>query len=373
MKFFFCTKFFSYTKILYYSFLFFLFGGFIMDVNSKMNFIARNTQEIVTKKEFRELLEKEKKPVVYWGTAPTGKVHVGYYIPMIKLADFVRTGFKVKVLIADLHAHLDDLKTPWELLEHRSKYYELCVKAMLKSLGVNLKQIKFVRGSDFQLTPNYSRDLLRLVAIVTLNRSRRAASEVVRFKEDPKLGGFIYPLMQTLDVPYLEADVAFGGVDQRGIYMLSREILPEIGYKKPICVFNPMLPGLTGEKMSASVKKSKIDLLDSEEEVEMKINSAYCPKGIVEKNGVLAFVEHVIFPIKDNVNETFLIERSQKFGGNLEYKNYSELVKDYRKGVLHPLDLKKAVAREINVLLKVVRKEFENKKELVKKAYPEEE
>ncbi len=343
-----------------------------MDSEDKINIIFRNVQEIITKKEIKDLIKNEKKPVMYWGTAPTGRVHVGYYIPMIKISDFVRAGFKVKILIADLHAHLDDLKTPWALLKYRSKYYELCVRAMLKSIGVNLKHVEFVCGSSFQLESNYSRDLLRLSAIITLNRSRRAASEVVRFKDDPKLGGFIYPLMQVLDVPYLKADVAFGGIDQRGIYMLAREVLPEIGYKKPICVFNPMLPGLTGEKMSASVKKSKIDLLDSEKDVEIKVNSAYCPQGIVEKNGILAFVKHVIFPIKKDKNLTFLIERPEKFGGNICYKEYSELERDYKNQLIHPLDLKRAVIREINALLKIVRNEFIGKKELVEKAYPEE-
>ena len=36
--------------------------------------------------------------------------------------------FQVTVLLADLHAYLDNLKAPWELLEYRVKYYEEVIK-----------------------------------------------------------------------------------------------------------------------------------------------------------------------------------------------------------------------------------------------------
>lgn len=35
---------------------------------------------------------------------------------------------KVIVLLADLHGYLDNQKAPWELLAHRTKYYELIIK-----------------------------------------------------------------------------------------------------------------------------------------------------------------------------------------------------------------------------------------------------
>jgi len=35
---------------------------------------------------------------------------------------------EVTVLLADLHAYLDNLKAPWDLLAHRVKYYEEVIK-----------------------------------------------------------------------------------------------------------------------------------------------------------------------------------------------------------------------------------------------------
>ena len=39
-----------------------------MNAEEKLKLIKRNTQEIVTEKELKELLEKKKKPAVYLGT-----------------------------------------------------------------------------------------------------------------------------------------------------------------------------------------------------------------------------------------------------------------------------------------------------------------
>jgi len=36
-------------------------------------------------------------------------------------------------MLADLHAYLDNLKAPWDLLAHRVKYYEEVIKVGHKS------------------------------------------------------------------------------------------------------------------------------------------------------------------------------------------------------------------------------------------------
>lgn len=59
---------------------------------------------------------------------------------------------QVTILFADLHAYLDNMKAPWELLALRVQYYEQVIKAMLESIGVPLDKLKFVKGTDFQLS-----------------------------------------------------------------------------------------------------------------------------------------------------------------------------------------------------------------------------
>ncbi len=339
-----------------------------MKVEERLRLVKRNTQEIVTEAELKELLRKKKNPVVYLGTAITGRPHIAYWIWILKLSDFLKAGFKVKLLLADLHGALD--RTPWKLLEKRYEYYGIVIPAMFKSIGADIKNFEIVKGSDFQLDKNYFYDVLRMSSESSVHDSKKAGSEVVKQLKNPKLSGLIYPLMQAIDEEYLKADVQYGGVDQRKILMFAREYLLKIGYKARIEVMTPMIAGLVGEKMSASDEESKIDLLDDEEAVERKVGKAYCPEGIAEGNGVLALIKYVVMVIKEDNKQELKIERAEKFGGNISYRSYKELEKDYRDKKLHPMDLKAALAKEINKMLEPVRKAMKGKERLVKEAYP---
>ncbi|MBW3004215.1 tyrosine--tRNA ligase [Candidatus Woesearchaeota archaeon] len=338
-----------------------------MNVEEKLKLIKRNTQEIVTEKELKELLEKKKKPAVYLGTAITGKPHIAYFLPMLKLADFLKAGFKVKLLLADLHGALDG--TPWDVLEKRYKYYAKVMPLMLKAIGADISNFEIVKGSDFQMDKKFFFDVLKVSTEASINDCKRAAAEVVKFGDNPKLCGMIYPIMQALDEEYLQVDVQYGGVDQRKILMFAREFLPKVGYKPRVEVMTPMIPGLIGKKMSASDPKSKVDLADDEKTVIDKLKSAYCEPGVIEENGVLAFLKYVIMVIKVDNGESFVIERPEKFGGNAEFKTYEEIEKAYAAKELHPLDLKNAVAKEINKLLEPFRKEKKEIEKLAKAAY----
>ncbi len=320
----------------------------------KFELLKRNAEEIVTEEELKRVLRKKKK-VAYVGYAPTGRIHVGYFVPLSKVVDFLDAGFKFKILIADIHAHLDDRKTPWEELDERSEYYEKTIRKIIRVLGGKVSDLKFVRGSSYQFDREYIEDVLRMTTMVTVDRSRRAASEVVRFGKNPKLSGFLYPVLQIADVVHLGADVALGGIDQRGIYMLGRELLPELGYEKYVSVFTPLIPGLSGGKMSASVESSKISVHDSDEEIKRKIRNAYCPAKVVEGNPILAYAKYIIFPFLERNGKEFVVERPEKFGGRVEYSSYAELEGDYIKGKLHPLDLKNAVGSYFIDLISKIR------------------
>ncbi len=75
------------------------------------------------------------------------------------------------ILFADLHAYLDNMKAPWELLSLRTRYYEETVKAMLETVGVPLDKLKFVRGSDYQLSTYVAS--LRLLPLLSILCSPR--------------------------------------------------------------------------------------------------------------------------------------------------------------------------------------------------------
>merc|ERR1711936_245044 len=298
--------------------------------------------------------------------------HVAYFVPMSKIADFLNAGCEVTILFADLHAYLDNMKAPWELLKLRTEYYEHAIKAMLESLGVPLEKLKFVRGTEFELTKEYTLDVYKLASLVTEHDARKAGAEVVKQVTWALLSGLLYPGLQALDEQYLGVDAQFGGVDQRKIFTYSELILPRLGYAKRAHLMNPMVPGLTGSKMSSSEEDSKIDLLDSAAAVKKKLKKAFCEPGNIADNGILSFCKYVIFPVVLK-NESFLIERKPENGGNAKYEKFEELEEAFAKEEVHPGDLKNAVVIYLNRLLEPVRKKFETPelKKLTAQAYPD--
>jgi len=230
-----------------------------MDIEERLELVQRNTEEIIGIEDLRKLLQSKKRPVIYWGTAPTGKPHIGYLLPALKISDFLKAGFEVKILLADLHASLDNV--PWGIVNKRYEYYKKIIPLLIKSIGADTKHLKFIQGSAMQLKPEYMYDVLRLSTNVSVHDSLKAASDVVKLTENPRVSGLIYPLMQAMDEEYLKVDCQLGGTDQRKIMVLARENLPKLGYKARIEIMNPLLPGLIGKKMSSSDPNSKINLL----------------------------------------------------------------------------------------------------------------
>jgi tyrosyl-tRNA synthetase len=122
--------------------------------------------------------------------------------------------------------------------------------------------------------------------------------------------------------------------------------------------------------MSSSEEDSKIDLLDTPAAVKKKIKGAFCEPGNVENNGLLAFAKHVLIPM--NKSGRMVIERPEKWGGNMEFNSYEALEEAFRTEQLHPGDLKGGVEKMINDLLEPIRKDFETPEnvKLTAEAYP---
>ncbi|KAG5321859.1 SYYC protein, partial [Acromyrmex heyeri] len=338
----------------------------------KYKLITRNLAEWLGDEKLKNIL-KERDLKLYWGTATTGKPHIGYFVPMSKIADFLRAQTEVTILFADLHAYLDNMKAPWELLELRTQYYEAIIKSILKSIDVPLDKLKFIKGTDFQLSKEYTLDVYRLSSLVTEHDAKKAGAEVVKQVSNPLLSGLLYPGLQALDEYHLKVDAQFGGVDQRKIFTFSEKYLPMLGYEKHIHLMNPMIPGLAGAKMSSSEEDSKIDLLDNPVTIKKKLKKAFCEPGNITDNGILAFSKHVIFSLfKDG--ETFNVPRTAEFGGDISFSEYENLEAAFANQEIHPGDLKNAVEIYINRLLDPIRKEFEadsKLKSLANKAYPQ--
>jgi tyrosyl-tRNA synthetase len=298
----------------------------------RLELVLRNVEEIVTLDELKALLETKQRPRAYVGYEPSGKIHMGHMLTANKLMDLQQAGFDIVVLLADLHAYLNE-KGSLEEVRKTADYNKECFIA----LGLDPSRTEFVYGSEYQLEPDYVLKILKMARSTTLNRARRSMDEVSRSIENPHVSQMIYPLMQSVDIAVLKIDLAVGGIDQRKIHMLAREELPRQGLPAPICLHTPIIAGLDGGKMSSS-KDNYISVDDSSEALEKKIMSAYCPARDMESNPIIELFRYHIFP---RVNEV-TVHRPDKFGGDVTYEGHEQLERDFLDGAMHPLDLKKS-------------------------------
>ena len=312
------------------------------NTSSNKDLILSNLQEVISDVDIPDNLS------IYWGTAPTGEIHLGYLIPFQKIKDFTLADCDVTILIADKHAMLDALKTSFELVNARSKYYETIITDILTRVGANTKKIKFVRGSSFQNSPEYINDFYKLLSITDLREAKKAGTDVVKQNSNPNMGSLVYPLMQALDEVYLKTQAQLGGIDQRKIFMYAKALLPKIGYTPTIYLMNPMM-SLTqdGAKMSSSIESNtKILFTDSSEVVTKKVLKLFCdPNKPFEENPASK-----LFKI---VSEILEIE-------------YTKTLKLFETSAINPKEFKMILVDRINQLNSCVT----ITKELINEAYP---
>ncbi|MFW5939675.1 MAG: tyrosine--tRNA ligase, partial [Halolamina sp.] len=211
--------------------------------------------------------------------------------------------------------------------------------------------------SEFQFDEEYVLDLHALELETTLSRAERAMSEIGS-GDSVTVSQAVYPLMQALDIEYLDIDLAIGGMEQRKVHMLARDTLPSIGYDAPTCLHTPLISELsTGVGKMSSSSGVTISMEDSTEAIEEKVNGAYCPAGEVDpeptedgedrNNPVLEIFEYHVFPRFESV----VVERPDEYGGDLEYDSYGGLAADFASGELHPADAKPTLARYLDELV----------------------
>ena len=348
-----------------------------MDLETRLDLVSRNLQEIITPGELRSLLETNDHPRGYVGFEPSGLMHAGTgLIVGKKMRDYVDAGFHFIIYLAEWHGWINNkMGGVMENLTTAANYFKDCFTA----LGLPPGEVEYLYASDIVDQKEYWEKVIRVMKATSLKRMLRAMPIMGRSVDSVNVESAwaMYPAMQASDIFQLELDAACSGIDQRKVHMLAREVAHQLGVKTPVCLHNPLLPGLQPTKvegsfdenteinhsikakMSKSIAKGAIWLNDPPETVLEKYREAYCPEKVVEGNPVLEHARMVVFPHLGKLE----VERPRKYGGDVTYHSYQELAQAYQAGELHPLDLKNAVARAVNSLLEPVHRYFEKKPE----------
>lgn len=340
-----------------------------LSVQERLALIKEVGEEIIDEKELLELLQEkgEERFVAYDGFEPSGRIHIAQAIlRAINVNKMIKAGAKFTMFVADWHAWANGkLGGDLEKIQNTGKYFI----EVWKASGMDLKNVNFIWASDLVKDDKYWKRVMEIATSTTLKRVLRCTQIMGRSENETlHASQILYPCMQAADIFHLKADVCQLGMDQRKVNVLARELAEKLGKKKPIIISHHMLMGLSeppkdaknaveraiAMKMSKSRPDTAIFITDTEDDVVRKLKKAYCPAGEKIDNPILEYCKYLIFPKKNEL----LIERPEKFGGDVTFSSYEELENAFTKKEVHPLDLKKAVGREVNLMLDPIRDHF---------------
>ena len=304
--------------------------------------ITRNVSETLTEEALDSLIEKPHTKIrAYCGYETSGPVHLGHLVTILKLKELSDAGIQVVVLFADYHTWLNR-KGDWPFIREQARAWE----RTFRRLGLN--RAEFVLGSSYQRKAEYMDDVLTLGLNATLQRGLRSMEQIARDFSHARISQAVYPLMQIADIKHLNVDIAVGGMEQRKIHVLGREICESIGKSPFVAIHTPLISSLLGEgKMSSSIPDSMVSVDDTAEDIVRKIRKAHCPAGEVKGNPIMEIARLIIFPYAVSIT----LERPDKHGGNITFDSYVELETAYTEGGVHPLDLKNTIARYLTEIL----------------------
>ena len=219
----------------------------------------RGVAEIIDANEFRKLLEQDKPLRLKMGFDPSSKdIHLGHVVGLRKLRQLQELGHRVVLIVGDWTAQIGDpsgvsatrpVLTHEQVLENAETYMWQFFKVVDRDQTEVFWQSEWF--GKFTLT-----DVVRLTGPFTV--AQMIAREDFRRRWDQNrpiaITELLYPLLQAYDSVMVEADVEFGGTDQKFNLLMGRELQEMRGQRPQQCFMVPILEGTDGvQKMSKSL------------------------------------------------------------------------------------------------------------------------
>ena len=188
------------------------------------------------------------------GIQPSGDIHLGNYLGMIKPALDLQRSYQAFYFIADYHA-LTTTRDP-STLRRASRE----IAATFLAFGLDVENHVLFRQSDVVEVTELAWILSCHVSIGQLDRGHavKAAKEGGR---EPNAGTLYYPVLMAADILLYDTNVVPVGRDQKQHLELCRDVAIRFNHifgedtlvvPEAVISEGPAVPGLDGEKMSKS-------------------------------------------------------------------------------------------------------------------------
>lgn len=225
---------------------------------------TRGVAEVIVEAELRQKLNAGRALRLKMGFDPSSpNLHIGHSVGLRKLRQFQELGHTVVLIVGDWTAQVGDpsgrdqsrvMLTPETVRANADTYMQQFFKLVDRERTEVRWQSEwfgtFTLNDVFNLTSRFT--MQQLLAHDTFRK---------RFESENSLSmmELMYPLLQAYDSVAINADVEFGGTDQKFNILCGRELMRSMGLEPQQVFLTPLLIGTDGRKMSKSFNNT-IDL-----------------------------------------------------------------------------------------------------------------
>ena len=219
----------------------------------------RGVAEIIDAAEFRRLLQTGEPLRLKMGFDPSSRdIHLGHVVGLRKLRQLQDLGHKVVLIVGDWTAQIGDpsgqsvtrpVLTHEDVIANAETYMRQFFKVVDESRTEVVWQSEWF--GKFSLT-----DVVKLTGSFTVAQMLARDDFRKRFDQNRPIAitELLYPLLQAYDSVMVNADVEFGGTDQKFNLLMGRELQEMRGQRPQQCFMVPILEGTDGvQKMSKSL------------------------------------------------------------------------------------------------------------------------
>ena len=221
--------------------------------------LKRGVAEIIIEPELARLLQSGRTLNLKQGFDPSAPdIHLGHVVGLRKLRQFQELGHEITLIVGDWTARIGDpsgqsttrpMLSPQEVETNAQTYMRQFFKVVDKTKTKVRWQSewfdKFTLDEVIKLTSRFT--IAQLLAREDFNKRYSSGNPI-------SLSEMLYPLLQAYDSVVIQADVEFGGTDQKFNCLLGRELQQIMGQSPQQVFLVPLLVGTDGsQKMSKSL------------------------------------------------------------------------------------------------------------------------
>ena len=219
--------------------------------------LTRGVAEVIVEAELRQRLAAGKPLRLKQGFDPTKpNMHIGHAVGLRKLQKFQALGHQVVLIVGDWTAQIGD---PSGRDETRSRLSAAEVRANAETYMEQFFRVIDRDRTEVRWQSEWFGDFkleqaLDLAGRFTLAQMLAHETCRKRYEEGARLTilELMYPMLQGYDSVAIQADVEFGGTDQKFNILAGRELMAQHGMTPQQVLLVPLIPGTDGRKMGKS-------------------------------------------------------------------------------------------------------------------------